>query len=80
MEALHLAAENTLGELLETGTVGENIQPRLRTKILMIYVKHYGGVLINTTNKTDASLRYGTFNGDTADTLSPKADLTTLEE
>lgn len=45
----------------------------------MGYVNCHGGVLINTSNKTELSLGYGTLYGDMAGTLCPIADLTKLE-
>jgi NAD+ synthase (glutamine-hydrolysing) len=79
LELLHKAAEKTLGDMLDYGTTGENIQPRLRTMILMSYVNCHGGVLLNTSNKTELSLGYATIYGDMAGTLCPIADLTKPE-
>jgi NAD+ synthase (glutamine-hydrolysing) len=79
LETLHEAAEKTLGDMLKRGTTGENVQPRLRTMILMSYVNWYGGLLLNTSNKTELSLGYSTMYGDTAGTLCPIADLTKPE-
>ncbi|OGO18503.1 MAG: NAD(+) synthase [Chloroflexi bacterium RBG_16_48_8] len=79
LEPLHETAEKTLGDMLESGTAGENIQPRLRAMILMSYVNRHGGVLLNTSNKTELSLGYATTYGDMAGTLCPIADLTKLE-
>jgi NAD+ synthase (glutamine-hydrolysing) len=79
LEILHKAAEKTLGDKLKHGTTGENIQPRLRSMILMSYVNRHGGVLLNTSNKTELSLGYSTIYGDTAGTLCPIADLTKPE-
>jgi len=79
LEGVHKAAEETLGDLLKRGTTGENVQARLRTMILMSYVNHYGGALINTSNKTELSLGYSTLYGDMAGSLCPIADLTKPE-
>jgi len=79
LEGVHRATEETLGDLLKRGTTGENVQPRLRTMILMSYVNHYGGALINTSNKTELSLGYSTLYGDMAGSLCPIADLTKPE-
>ncbi len=65
-----------LPDLFTKDSVAENIQPRLRTMILMAYVNFYGGLLINTSNKTELTLGYGTLYGDLAGTLSPIGDLT----
>ena len=76
LEPLHAAAEATLGERLAGGTTAENIQARARAMILMALVNHYGGFLLNSSNKTEAALGYATLYGDTAGTLCPIADLT----
>ena len=76
LERLHAAAEETLDHLLEEGTTAENAQPRLRAMILMSFVNRYGGLLLNTSNKTESALGYGTLYGDMAGTLCPIADLT----
>lgn len=79
LEPLHAAAEEALGDLLAEGTAAENVQARLRALILMSYVNRYGGVLLNTSNKTEVALGYGTLYGDLAGTLCPIADLTKPE-
>jgi NAD+ synthase (glutamine-hydrolysing) len=76
LERLHAAAEETLDGLLEGSTAAENVQARLRAMILMGFVNRYGGVLLNTSNKTESALGYGTLYGDMAGTLCPIADLT----
>jgi len=76
LEPLHAAAERTLGDLLKGGTAAENVQARLRAMILMSYVNRHGGLLLNTSNKTELALGYATLYGDMAGTLCPIADLT----
>ncbi len=76
LEPLHAAAEATLGDLLSHGATGENIQARLRALILMALVNARGGILLNTSNKTELALGYGTLYGDLAGTLCPIGDLT----
>ncbi|MCU0503314.1 MAG: NAD(+) synthase [Anaerolineae bacterium] len=76
IERLHVAAEETLGDLAAGGTTAENVQARLRALILMSFVNHHGGVLLNTSNKTELALGYGTLYGDLAGMLSPIGDLT----
>lgn len=76
LEPLHQAAEVTLGGL--EGTAAENVQARLRALILLAQVNQ-GGVLLNTSNKTELTLGYGTLHGDLAGTLSPLGDLTKPE-
>lgn len=74
MEALHRCAEETLGDLLE-GTAAENAQARIRMMILMAFVNKRGGLLLNTSNKTELAVGYGTLYGDLAGTLSPLGDV-----
>ena len=92
LEPLHRAAESTLGDLLTSpaltlagtgadaaavaGIAAENVQPRLRMLILMTFVNRRGGLLLNTSNKTELALGYSTLYGDLAGTLSPIGDLT----
>jgi NAD+ synthase (glutamine-hydrolysing) len=77
LEAMHAAAEESLTHVIAHGTtVAENIQARLRAVILMAYVNRYGGLLLNTSNKTELALGYGTLYGDLACSLSPLGDVT----
>ncbi len=76
LERLHVAAEATLGDLLEGGTTAENVQARLRAMILMSFVNRHGGMLLNSSNKTELALGYATLYGDMAGTLCPIADVT----
>jgi len=77
--SLHKQAEVTLGKLLEGGSTAENMQARLRMMILMSYVNHHGGFLVNTSNKTELTLGYSTLYGDMAGAISPLGDLTKPE-
>lgn len=79
LEQLHAAAEATLGDLLGVGTTAENVQARLRALVLTGFVNRYGGLLLNTSNKTELALGYATLYGDMAGTLCPIADLTKPE-
>ncbi|MFN2145959.1 MAG: NAD(+) synthase, partial [Anaerolineales bacterium] len=76
IQEMHRSAEASLGKLLEEGTGAENLQARLRMIVLMGYVNRYGGMLLNTGNKTEAALGYATLYGDTAGSLCPIGDLT----
>lgn len=76
LEPLHAAAEEVLAPLLAGGTTAENIQARLRGMILMAFVNHHGGMLLNTSNKTELALGYSTLYGDMAGGLSPLGDVT----
>lgn len=73
-EPLHKAAESLLGAMV-TEAVAENLQARLRMVILTAFVNAQGGLLLNTSNKTELGLGYGTLYGDLAGTLSPLGDL-----
>jgi NAD+ synthase (glutamine-hydrolysing) len=55
------------------------MQARLRMMILMSIVNQRGGFLLNTSNKTELTLGYGTLYGDLAGTLSPLGDVTKPE-
>ncbi|MBN1878233.1 MAG: NAD+ synthase [Anaerolineae bacterium] len=79
LESLHAATEDLLGDLLTHGTAAENVQARLRAIILMAFVNHYGGMLLNTSNKTELTVGYSTLYGDMAGSLCPIADLTKPE-
>ncbi|HET9225321.1 MAG TPA: NAD(+) synthase, partial [Thermoanaerobaculia bacterium] len=80
IEPLHAAAEGALSHLLDgTGTTDENLQARLRSLVLNAYVNRRRGLLLNTSNKTEISLGYGTLHGDLAGTLSVLGDLTKPE-
>jgi NAD+ synthase (glutamine-hydrolysing) len=79
LESLHAAAEATLAGLLDGGTAAENVQARLRGMILMAFVNRHGGLLLNTSNKTELALGYATLYGDMAGGLCPIADLTKPE-
>lgn len=57
-------------------TTLENVQARLRALVLMAYVNRRGGILLNTSNKTELSVGYSTLYGDMAGTLGVIADLT----
>lgn len=79
LEPLHAAARAALLPLLDgapDGTVDENLQARLRMLVLTAWVNRHGGLLLNTSNKTELSLGYGTLYGDLGGTLSVLGDVT----
>ncbi|GAB4505619.1 MAG: NAD+ synthase [Anaerolineales bacterium] len=78
MEAVHRSVQEALGGRLE-GIADENVQARIRMLILMSFVNRRGGFLLNTSNKTELTLGYGTLYGDLAGALSPLGDLTKPE-
>ncbi len=57
-------------------TTLENLQARLRALVLMAYVNRRGGILLNTSNKTELAVGYSTLYGDMAGALGVIADLT----
>lgn len=79
LEPLHAAAETLLGDRLKAGVTAENVQARLRMVILMSLVNQHGGFLLNTSNKTELALGYGTLYGDMAGAISPLGDVTKPE-
>lgn len=53
----------------------ENLQSRLRMVSLMWFANKMGAGLLNTTNKSEAAVGYGTIYGDTSGTISVLADV-----
>ena len=53
----------------------ENLQARIRSTILMIYSNRHRALLLNTTNKSELSMGYGTLYGDLCGALMVIADL-----
>lgn len=84
IEPLLLACETQLRPLLghaddpgkSSDTTIENLQARLRALVLMAYVNRRGGILLNTSNKTELAVGYSTLYGDMAGALGVIADLT----
>ncbi len=60
-------------------TTEENIQSRLRGLMLMALSNKQGHILLNTSNKSEAAVGYGTLYGDMAGALGPIADLYKVE-
>lgn len=81
----HLAIKNifnlfneTLAPLFEGTSFGvaeENIQPRIRSTLLMAYSNKFGHMLLNTGNKSELATGYSTLYGDMAGGLSIIGDL-----
>ena len=57
----------------------ENMQARIRGRILMEYSNHFGAMLISTGNKSESSVGYATIYGDMCGGLSLIADLYKME-
>jgi NAD+ synthase (glutamine-hydrolysing) len=56
-------------------TTEENIQARIRGIYLMAFSNKFGHILLNTSNKSEAAVGYGTLYGDMAGALSVIGDL-----
>ena len=53
----------------------ENMQARIRGLIVMSYANKFGAIALNTTNKSEAAMGYGTLYGDSCGALSVIGDL-----
>ncbi|PIP55085.1 MAG: NAD+ synthase [Bacteroidetes bacterium CG23_combo_of_CG06-09_8_20_14_all_32_9] len=58
-----------------TDITEENIQARIRGTLLMAYSNKFGNILLNTSNKSEMAVGYGTLYGDMAGGLSVIGDL-----
>lgn len=70
-----LASLNPLFEDLEFNVTEENIQARIRAVILMAVANKFGYILLNTSNKSEAAVGYGTLYGDMCGGISILGDL-----
>ena len=59
----------------EPGIAEENLQSRLRAILLMAVSNKHGHLLLNTSNKSESAVGYGTLYGDMCGAMSPIADL-----
>jgi len=59
----------------ERDVTEENIQARVRATLLMAVSNKFGSILINTSNKSEAAVGYGTLYGDMAGGLSVIGDV-----
>ncbi|MCR4829592.1 MAG: NAD+ synthase [Bacteroidales bacterium] len=73
-EALKRTMKPVFGDRPEDVTE-ENMQARIRGTILMSYANKMGAIVLNTTNKSEAAMGYGTLYGDSCGALSTIADL-----
>ena len=53
----------------------ENLQARIRALLLMAYSNKFGNVLLNTSNKSEAAVGYGTLYGDMCGAISVLGDV-----
>lgn len=70
--------ENVLSRVFEgrnRDVTEENIQARVRAVILMAVSNKFGNILLNTSNKSEAAVGYGTLYGDMAGGLSVIGDV-----
>ncbi len=66
---------NTAFEGLTPDVTEENIQARIRGTLLMAFSNKLGHILLNTSNKSEAAVGYGTLYGDMAGALSVIGDV-----
>ena len=53
----------------------ENLQARVRGTLLMAYANKFGALVLNTTNRSEAAMGYGTLYGDSCGALAVIGDL-----
>jgi NAD+ synthase (glutamine-hydrolysing) len=80
-----ISIENTFDTLLKTlqpqfnnlpfSLAEENLQARIRANILMALSNKFGYILLNTSNKSEAAVGYGTLYGDMCGGLAVIADV-----
>lgn len=71
-----LSVCNTLGFNLETSLAQENAQARIRGHVLSSVASSVNGIVVNCSNKVEATLGYATLYGDTIGAIAPLADCT----
>ena len=82
IDSLFKSYLETLNPLFEQGicdVAQENLQPRIRTSILMAFANQYGYILLNTSNKSEMAMGYATLYGDMAGGLAVLQDVTKLK-
>ena len=62
-------------EGLEPNVTEENIQARVRGTLLMAFSNKFGNILLNTSNKSEMAVGYGTLYGDLAGGMSVLGDV-----
>jgi NAD+ synthase (glutamine-hydrolysing) len=78
IEALFNQFRETLAPLfkkLPEGIAEENIQARIRGTLLMALSNKFGNILLNTSNKSETAVGYGTLYGDMSGGLSVLGDV-----
>ncbi len=71
----YLTSLNPLLEQKPFDVTEENIQARIRGNLLMALSNKFGNILLNTTNKSEMSVGYGTLYGDLSGGISVIADV-----
>ncbi len=71
----YLKELNPLFEGRDFDVTEENIQARIRGNLLMALSNKFGNILLNTSNKSEMSVGYGTLYGDLAGGISVIADV-----
>lgn len=82
IEPLYRTFEKTLDPYfngLPFNITEENLQARARGMLLMAFSNKFGNILLNTTNKSEMAVGYGTLYGDLAGGISVIGDLYKME-
>jgi NAD+ synthase (glutamine-hydrolysing) len=78
IENAYQAFDNTLNPFFEGkefDVTEENLQARIRAVILMAFTNKFGYILLNTSNKSESAVGYGTLYGDMCGGLSVIGDV-----
>jgi NAD+ synthase (glutamine-hydrolysing) len=78
IRSIYNAFTQSLSELFkgrQTDLAEENIQARIRGNLLMAISNKFGNILLNTSNKSEAAVGYGTLYGDMSGGLSVLGDV-----
>ncbi|MDB4060991.1 NAD+ synthase [Vicingaceae bacterium] len=78
IEKIYKSFDKELTDLFkgtEFGIAEENIQSRVRGTLLMAQTNKFGSILLNTSNKSELAVGYGTLYGDMAGGLSVIGDV-----
>ncbi|PWD99310.1 NAD+ synthase [Marinilabilia rubra] len=78
IKEIYESVENALSPVFEDrepDVTEENIQARIRGLLLMAYSNKFGHILLNTSNKSEAAVGYGTLYGDMNGGLSVLGDV-----
>ena len=78
IESIYKSFEQQLEPLFkdtEFGVAEENIQSRTRGALLMAHTNKFGTILLNTSNKSELAVGYGTLYGDMSGGISVLGDL-----